>query len=233
MRIVTAALTLCAVAVAATGSASNAATSATKLITLGTRSGPLPTVGRAQTSNVLIINGALYVIDTGEGVTRRLTRAGVKIGDIGNIFITHDHDDHTSGLAPLMSVEYELNRNQPVNIYGPPGTKALVDGALQYLNVNSEIRISDGTRNVPIAKIFAGHDVGVGVVYKDANVTVRAIENSHFHFPKGSPGFGKYKSYAYRFETPDRTIVFTGDTGPSDAVAELAKGADMLVSEVS
>src|SRR5215467_9460644 len=119
---------------------------ATKLITLGTRSGPLPTVGRAQSSNVLIVNGALYVIDTGEGVTRRLTRAGIKIGDIGTIFITHDHDDHTSGLAPLMSVEYELNRNQPVNIYGPPGTKALVDGALQYLSVNSEIRISDGTR---------------------------------------------------------------------------------------
>jgi ribonuclease BN (tRNA processing enzyme) len=212
---------------------SNAATSATKLITLGTRSGPLPTVGRAQTSNVLIVNGALYVIDTGEGVTRRLTRAGMKIGDIGNIFITHDHDDHTSGLAPLMSVEYELNRNQPVNIYGPPGTKALVDGALQYLNVNSEIRISDGTRNIPIAKIFSGHDVGVGTIYKDANVTVKAVENTHFHFPKGTPGFGKYKSYSYRFDAPDRSIVFTGDTGPSDAVAELAKGADLLVSEVS
>src|SRR5262249_39629893 len=76
-------------------------------------------------------------------------------------------------------------------------------------------------------------DVGIGMVYKDANVTVKAVENSHFHFPKGSPGFGKYKSYSYRFETPDRTIVFTGDTGPSQAVAELAKGADMLVSEVS
>jgi ribonuclease BN (tRNA processing enzyme) len=209
------------------------AIAATKLVTLGTRSGPLPTVGRAQSSNVLIVNGALYVIDTGEGVTRRLTRAGIKIGDIGNIFITHDHDDHTSGLAPLMSVEYELNRNQPVNIYGPPGTKALVDGALQYLRVNSEIRISDGTRDIPIAKIFSGHDAGVGTIYKDANVTVKAVENTHFHFPKGSPGFGKYKSYAYRFETPDRSIVFTGDTGPSDAVAELAKGADMLVSEVS
>jgi len=132
-----------------------------------------------------------------------------------------------------MSVEYELNRNQPVNIYGPPGTKALVDGALQYLNVNSEIRISDGTRSIPISKIFVGHDSGVGPIYKDANVTVKAVENAHFHFPKGTPGFGKYKSYAYRFETPDRTIVFTGDTGPSDAVAELAKGADMLVSEVS
>ncbi len=62
---------------------------------------------------------------------------------------------------------------------------------------------------------------------------MKAVENAHFHFPKGTPGYGKYKSYAYRFETPDRTIVFSGDTGPSDAVAELANGADMLVSEVS
>lgn len=59
-----------------------------------------------------------------------------------------------------------------------------------------------------------------------------AVENTHFHFQPGSPAFGKYKSYSYRFETPDRVIVFTGDTGPSDAVAELAKGADVLVSEV-
>jgi ribonuclease BN (tRNA processing enzyme) len=48
----------------------------------------------------------------------------------------------------------------------------------------------------------------------------------------GKQSFGEVKSYAYRFETPDRTIVFTGDTGPSDAVADLALGADILVSEV-
>jgi ribonuclease BN (tRNA processing enzyme) len=61
---------------------------------------------------------------------------------------------------------------------------------------------------------------------------VTAVENTHFHFPAGSPGYSKYKSYSYRFETPDRVIVFTGDTGASDALTELAKGADLLVSEV-
>ena len=80
--------------------------------------------------------------------------------------------------------------------------------------------------------MFFGHDVGTGEVYQDANVKVTAVKNSHFDFHEG-PAVGKHKSYAYRFETPDRVIVFTGDTGPSDAVTELAKGADLLVSETS
>jgi ribonuclease BN (tRNA processing enzyme) len=50
---------------------------------------------------------------------------------------------------------------------------------------------------------------------------------------KLSPGYGKYKSYSYRFETPGRIVFFTGDTGPSDAVVELAHGADLYVTEVT
>src|SRR5579864_6832446 len=69
----------------------------TRLITLGTRGGPIPMVGRAQSSNILIVNGAFYIVDAGEGVTRRLTRAGIAIRDIDNIFITHPHSDHTGG----------------------------------------------------------------------------------------------------------------------------------------
>ena len=201
----------------------------TRLITLGTRSGPNPTVGRAQASNLLIVNGALYIVDAGPGVMRRLTRAGISIRDIDNIFITHAHDDHTGGLGELLTLQ---NRTKPVNIYGPPGTEILVTGLIQALSVSSDIRISDGTRIVPIAKVLLGHDKKTGPVYQDANIKVTAAENSHFHFPPGTPAYDKYKSYAYRFETTDRVIVFTGDTGPSAAVTELAKGADMLVSEV-
>ena len=114
--------------------------------------------------------------------------------------------------------------HQPGRLYGPPGTAASVQGLLQFLTVNSDIRISDGTKIVPASKVFSGHETGAGTIFQDANVKVTAVENSHFHFQPGSPGFGKYKSYAYRFDAPDRSIVFTGDTGPSDAVAGLAKG---------
>src|SRR5712692_6368202 len=129
----------------------------THLITLGTRSGPLPTAVRAQSSNLLIINGALYLIDAGDGVARRLARGGYAIRDIDHVFITHLHDDHSAGLIPLMSVQYDMGRNKTVDIHGPPGTETLVRAALQYLAVNSDIRISDGTTHLVIGKIFAGH----------------------------------------------------------------------------
>ena len=128
-----------------------------------------------------------------------------------------------------MGVIYDLNRTKPVNIFGPPGTEASVQGLLQFLAVSAEIRISDGTNTNLVNKLFSAHDSEVGMIFQDANVKVTAVENTHFHFKPGSPGYGKYKSYSYRFDTPDRSVVFTGDTGPSSAVTELAKGADILV----
>jgi ribonuclease BN (tRNA processing enzyme) len=205
---------------------------ATRLITLGTLGGPNPKAHQAQSSNLLIVNGTLYIVDAGDGVARRLAKAGVDIRGIGTIFLTHLHDDHTAGLGTLMSVAWDQNRTKPINVYGPPRTVELVKAAVQYFTISAEIRIADGGRTVPIAQVFVGHDVGTGMVYQDANIKVTSVENSHFDFHK-SPAAGKHKSYAYRFETPDRVIVFTGDTGPSDAVTELAKGADLLVTETS
>jgi ribonuclease BN (tRNA processing enzyme) len=206
----------------------------TRVITLGTRSGPFPTAVRAQSSNALIVDDAVYLIDTGDGAARRLARAGIAIRNIEAIFLTHLHDDHTTGLVPLMSVEWQLDRSKNVGIYGPPETETLVGAALKFLTVNSDIRLSEGTRTRAISTVFTGHDIQPGVVYRDDNITVRAVENDHFHFPDGSPAAGKTRSYSYRFETPDRTIVFTGDMGPnSTGVMELAKGADLLIIEVN
>lgn len=205
----------------------------TRLITLGTRSGPSPTIWRAQSSNVLIVNGIPYIFDAGDGVTRRLTRAKIGFRDIDTIFITHPHSDHTSGLPALLTAQYNSIRTKPVNIYGPPGTEETVKEILPFLDVNAEVRMGDGTRTVMASKIFSGHNKEPGVIFQDANITVTAVENSHFHFAPGNPAYGKYKSYAFRFDTADRSIVFTGDTGPSDAISALAKGADLLVSEVN
>src|SRR5262249_35363253 len=187
----------------------------TRLITLGPASGPTPRAGRAQSSNLLIVSGALYVVDAGDGVARRLVKARIDVRDVGTIFITHLHDDHTAGLGTLMSSAWDQNRTRPIHVYGPPATERLVKGAVDYFSVSAEIRIAAGGVSVPIAQIFHGHDVGAGVIYQDANIKVTAAENTHYQFHTGD-NIGKHKSYAYRFETPDRVVVFTGDTGASD-----------------
>lgn len=204
----------------------------TQLVTLGTAGGPQPRAHRAQSSNLLMVNGTPYIIDAGDGVVRRLAKLKFSYRTIETIFITHGHNDHTAGLGYLLDAAWINQRTEPIHVYGPPETEGLVAAAVQYYGFDSRIRISDGSRTVPIEKIFFGHDVRPGVVFQDANVKVTAVENSHYHFPAGSPAEGKARSYSYRFDTPDRVIVFTGDTGPSDAVADLARGADILVSEV-
>jgi ribonuclease BN (tRNA processing enzyme) len=196
----------------------------TRLFTLGTVAGPPPVAHRAQSSNLLIVNGMLYVIDAGDGVARRIAKAGFNVRDVGVVFITHHHDDHTAGLGTLMSVAWDNQRTKPINVYGPPQTADLVRAAVQYFTISAEIRIADGGRTIPIDQVFFGHDVGTGVVYQDANIKVTAVENTHFAFHTG-PAAGKYKSYSYRFDTPGRVIVFTGDTGPNDALSPSSRKA--------
>jgi ribonuclease BN (tRNA processing enzyme) len=147
------------------------------------------------------------------------------------IFITHPHSDHTAGLATLMVSQWEYQRAEPTDIYGG-GVEALVKGALAYLTPNAEIRWAEGKKR-PMVETFKGHDIAAGIIYEDANIKVTAVENTHFRFQPGTPPYGKYKSFSYRFDTLGRSFLFTGDTGWSDAVIDLAKGADVLVTEVT
>jgi ribonuclease BN (tRNA processing enzyme) len=84
--------------------------------------------------------------------------------EIGTIFITHHHDDHTAGLGTLLSLAWDQQRTKPINVYGPPRTAELVKAAVQYFTISGEISIADGGRTVPIAQMFFGHDVGTGVI---------------------------------------------------------------------
>jgi ribonuclease BN (tRNA processing enzyme) len=203
----------------------------TRIVTLGTAGGPMPRGDRAQSSNLLVVDGRLYLIDAGDGVTRRIVQAGYDFRQIGKIFLTHLHSDHTAGLASLLVAQWEFQRRDPVDIYGS-GVGELVDGAIVYLTPNSEIRWAEGKRT-PMTSVFHGHDVAPGVIYQDDKVRVIAIENTHFHFPPGSRPDGRFRSYSYRFETAARVVVFTGDTGPCDPLTALAKDADVLVTEVT
>ena len=203
----------------------------TVVITLGTGGGPLPRAHRAQTANLLVVNGKPYLVDAGDGAVRRMVRAGYDFRHVDKIFITHAHSDHTNGLATFLNAQWEYAKRAPTDVYGG-GIEALVRGAIAFLTPNADVRWTEGKR-IRMDEVFRGHDVAPGVIYQDANVRVTAVENTHFNFPPDTPAHGKYRSYSYRFDTANRVVVFTGDTGPSEALTQLMKGADLLVTEVN
>lgn len=214
----------------------------TRLITLGTAAGPAITPYRSQPASVVVVRGKPYLFDAGNGVLRQLALAQVPFQKIQQIFLTHLHDDHTADVGTVFAMQWDLpGQGHKLDVYGPPGTSETVRGYLKFFARNAEIRESDvdapgGNSNALYAApetLFEGHDIDTdGLVFTDENIKVYAAENSHYHFKPGTPAYGRDKSYSYRVETPDRVIVFSGDTGPSDALAKLAKGADILVTEV-
>jgi ribonuclease BN (tRNA processing enzyme) len=121
-----------------------------------------------------------------------------------------------------------------MTVYGPRGTESMRKGFLEYFAPNAAAHYLEGADNVPPEKVILAHDIaGPGLVYQDANIKVTAVENCHYHFAKDSPGYGWQQSFAFRFQTPDRVIVFSGDTGAcGETLVKFATGADILVHEV-
>jgi ribonuclease BN (tRNA processing enzyme) len=210
------------------------ARSGTTLILLGTQGGPNVTLTRSETAALIVTGGQPYMVDCGYGALRGLVQAGVRNADVRNIFLTHLHDDHTADLAAILSHKWTLGANTPppADVYGPFGTKQMVDGAMAFFRPNVEIRTVDEGRTVRPETIFSGHDLSapkVTEVFRDERVTVQAVENTHF--PDRAKAKMPYRSFAYRFNAPDRSIVFSGDTAYSTGLIEFARGADVLVCE--
>lgn len=209
---------------------------ATRLVVLGTVAGPRAQADRSGSANLLQVGDRYYLIDAGPGVSHRLAVSGVQPAQIQKIFLTHLHFDHTAGIASLFGFAWMKRSVKTMDVYGPPGTQAFVKSAVDYLSIPEGIYAAQLPPGPSISDIVRAHDVDVSrpaVIYQDDLVKVTAVENSHYdtiaveHRPAGAS-----RTYALRFDTPDRSIVFAGDTGPSDAVVELAKGADILVTEV-
>lgn len=205
----------------------------TKVITLGTQGGPIPTVDRAQPANALVVRDRVYLIDAGNGVGRQLVAAGINHRRVGHIFITHHHDDHNADLGTLLGLQWATGRRAETHVYGPAGTELAMKGFLQFFAPNASLRLADSKGMRPPESVFIAHDIsGSGPVFQDDLITVTAQENCHFAQVPGAGRAAKEKSYAFRFKTPDKVVVFSGDTGPCPVLAEFARDADILVHEV-
>ena len=203
--------------------ASGVAIERTRLVLLGTGGGPTPKPERSAPAYAVVRGDRLYVIDCGDGVARQLAQARLSLRDLRAIFITHHHSDHNADYANLLLFAWIAGVEHPVDAYGPPPLARLTALLLDQHGYDIATRRRDEGRP-PIEPLLRPREIhGAGVVMDDGVVKVTAALNSH---PPVSP------SFAYRVDTEDRSIVFSGDTARSDAVVALARGADVLVHEV-
>ena len=210
-------------AVLASSSVPARAATGTRLILLGTGGGPTPKKNRSAPAQAIVVNGATYVIDCGDGVARQIVSAGLKLGSIRNVFITHHHSDHNADYGNLLLLAWAADLDQRVDTFGPPPLAAMTRQSLALNAFDIKTRMADEGRP-PLGRLIHPHEISKpGPVMQDANVKVTAALVRH---PPVEPAF------AYRFDTADRSIVISGDTAPSDALIGLAKGADVLVHEV-
>jgi len=197
-----------------------------QILMLGTGT-PIIDAAHSGTSIGILVRGSLYIFDAGPGVERRLLEAvakGTKIDTIPAVFITHLHSDHTLGLPALVyyhGPNAAFRSGGPLTVYGPPGIAAMMEHVSVAWTADREERTKTG--GAAISWQVRGADVTAGVVYRDSNIVVKAFEVPHGTWAH---------AFGYRVETSDRTIVISGDTRPSDAIARECSGCDVLLHEV-
>jgi ribonuclease BN (tRNA processing enzyme) len=221
------------ITLSASGATTQLAPSRTQVVLLGTGN-PGPSPDNSGPATAIVVNGQAYLVDFGAGVVRRAAaaqRKGISALNPINIkhaFLTHLHSDHTIGYPDLIFTPWVIGRKIPLEVYGPPGIKAMTDHVLAAWADDIKIRNGPIERDLPEHSADGyrvnAHEISPGVVYKDSNVTVTAFNVNHGEW--GARAFG------YRFQTTDRTIVITGDTSPSERVVEQCNGCDILIHEV-
>ena len=197
--------------------------SGTRVILLGTGGGPRIIVpGRAKPANLLIVNGVPYVVDCGSGVSQQLTSAGIALNTLRHIFLTHHHSDHNLDFGNLIYNGWAAGLRTRVDAFGPPPLMSMMQAYWELNRFDIETRIGDEGRP-DLRKLVDVHEFDrPGIVMENADVRVTSALVPH-------PPIAQ--SYAFRFDTADRSVVISGDTAYSPGLIDLAKGADVLVHE--
>ncbi|WP_100065420.1 MBL fold metallo-hydrolase [Miniphocaeibacter massiliensis] len=199
----------------------------TRVVMLGTGT-PNPVPERMGPCVAVVVEDNSYLVDFGVGLVRQAEIAnqmgvtGLRADNLKRGFLTHMHSDHTIGLADLIYTPWVLERKEPLKVFGPKGFPEMVDNLLEAYKLDIDARMNGWEKaNTEGIKVEA-KQVKEGLIYEDELVKVEAFKVIH-------PPFD---AYGYKFTTPDKTIVISGDTVPSDNLIEYAKDCDILVHEV-
>ena len=195
----------------------------TRIILLGTKGGPnLGNTGRNNSATLILINDVPYLVDCGYGVSRQLISAGITLNRLRYIFITHHHSDHNLEYGPLIYNAWAAAQKISIDAYGPTGLKKMTNDFFEYERFDIETRIADEGYANP-DKLVSVHEFdNGGLVMQNPEVKVTSCRVRHPPITQ---------SYAYRFDTKDRSIVISGDTSYAPELGEFAKGADVLIHE--
>jgi ribonuclease BN (tRNA processing enzyme) len=197
----------------------------TRLILLGTGT-PVPDPDAWGPASAIVVGERLFLVDAGAGVTRRLAAAGFpRVRAVAATFITHLHSDHTLGYPDLLFTTWIMGRSRPLTVYGPPGLRRMTDRILDAWKEDIEVRVTGLERETRAWLAPEVHEIArrgaPGVIYSEGGVRVTAIPVRH----------GNWAAFAFRFDTPDRSITLSGDTAPTPAFAAAARDTDVLVHE--
>jgi ribonuclease BN (tRNA processing enzyme) len=169
-----------------------------------------------------MVDGKPYIIDAPDGVARRLVQAGIDLSSIAQIFVSHHHSDHNAGLGALLQLAWGAGLQTPVEVHGPAPLARLLQAHLDAADFDIMVRMKEEGRPDLRKLVSAREWRGGETILDDGKVRVRCAMGDHYTVP----------NLAFRFDTPDRSFVFSGDTAPSRNLVALARGGDVLVHEV-
>lgn len=203
-------------------------TSITKVVLLGTGT-PVADPDRSGPSVAVVVNDTPYLVDFGPGVVRRASAAfqkgirALRASNLKHIFATHLHSDHTAGYPDLILTPWVLGRDEPLEVYGPEGIREMTEHILAAYQRDIYMRLYGlEPANADGYKVNV-HEIKPGIVYVDSNVTVEAFPVKHGSW---------HHAFGYKFRTPDKNVVISGDTSPCESLIEAAEDCDILIHEV-
>lgn len=186
---------------------------------------PLPDPDRAEACLLVKAGNTLLLIDGGDGGVRKLAGWGVRLGGLDGVLLTHLHSDHIEGLAPALLLRWTGSAARtPLPLIGPAGVEQVAEGFNLMLKADAGYRTAHhGEAVAPTGGgVFAARAVAPGEVWNRDGLVISAFAVNHAPV---APAYG------YRIAYKGRVVVVSGDTAASPAVAQAARGADLLVHE--
>jgi ribonuclease BN (tRNA processing enzyme) len=200
-----------------------------RVVFLGTGT-PVPDPDRSGPAVAVVAGSQAYLVDAGPGVVRRAAAAAarnqiaaLRVPSLRFLFLTHLHSDHTLGYPDLIFSPAVVGRPGPLEVFGPKGVEEMTSHLMAAWKKDMDVRINGLEHGNAAAYKVNVHEIAPGVAHRDADVTVTAFLVKHATWDQ---------AFGYRFDAGGRSVVISGDTSPTPAIAEACRGCDVLVHEV-